>query len=359
MNEPAQADRKSGWALKAAVATLVVLIVLIKVTWPKKETHPAENPTVTAVVLMELKPQTIVDAVTLPGTLESQVKVDLAADMAGRVVSVKADRGDRVARDQVLMQTDARTWENILKRSVLALEEANRDLKRLEDLRKAGAVSASDFEAAQTRRDLAEVARADADLSLSKCTIRSPVEGTVEDRFVEEGEYIRDGAPVFRIVNTDTLKLRVEVPERDVAPVKPGQEMPFTVEAAAGETFTGRVVFVSDVASPQSNTFRVELRTDNARRRLKAGMIASVTLTRGVREGALQVPLEAVIPSKGEYAVFTAENGKAVKRLVKIDIMTGRSALIASGLKAGDRVIVEGQRSVAEGGAIQAHPAAK
>jgi multidrug efflux pump subunit AcrA (membrane-fusion protein) len=83
--------------------------------------------------------------------------------------------------------------------------------------------------------------------------------------------------------------------------------------------------------------------------RLRAGMIAEVALVRGVAEQAIVLPLAAVVPHKGDYVVFVVEDGHAVRRLVRIDSFVGHEAVIRSGLSAGERVVIEGQRTLQDG----------
>ena len=245
------------------------------------------------------------------------------------------------------------SWKETLRQAEIENREAGKELARWEELQKAGAVSTSEFDRIRTRKDMAEVALEQARVAVSQCEVRSPIDGLVDDRNAEVGEYATEGMPVFTVIDISRVKLAFDVPERDATAVKTGDRVPFRVAALSSETFTGEVTFVSSLAGRDSNSFRVECVTDNADGRLKAGMIADVALVRRMREDAIVVPLRTVIPKRGEYVVFVVENGKAAQRLVKVDFMTDRDAVIAAGLEAGDAVVVEGSRTLVDGIAVE------
>jgi membrane fusion protein (multidrug efflux system) len=239
-----------------------------------------------------------------------------------------------------------------VRRAEIEKSDAEKEQRRWEDLEKTGAVSDSDLDSIRRRSDLADVALAEATVYLSKCILESPVRGIVDDRYVESGEYVAEGAPLFRVVEVDTVKMVIDVPEQDVLAAEAGREVPFTVSAYPDRTFTGRVSFVSLVASSGSNSFRTEVLVGNADGSLRPGMITEASLVRGTRERAAIVPFSSVVPEKGEHVVYVAEEDRAVRRLVKIDTMLGHEVVLSSGVEAGDALVVDGQRGLQDGALV-------
>jgi membrane fusion protein (multidrug efflux system) len=180
----------------------------------------------------------------------------------------------------------------------------------------------------------------------------SAIEGLREDRAVEVGEYVKPGVPLFTLVSLDSVKLVLDIPETDVFAARSGQDILFTVDGLRDLVVTGRVTFVASVADARSNTFRVEAIAPNAGRRLKPGVIGKVPFTRRMLTGAVNVPMLALIPDKGLHIAYVVENGCAVRRQVKIAGMVNNLAVIAEGLKPGDKVILEGHRLVADGSPV-------
>lgn len=352
MNLPPLKSPRPRITFKRVILIVIALIVVLAVV--KKRVKPIPPPPEKAmpVQVATIQPRTIEDAINVPGRVEPFVEATLGTEKPGRIVERTADRGDRVEAGQVLLRIDDRNWKEILRQAEIENREAGKELSRWEELQKAGAVSTSEFDRIRTRKDLAEVAREQARVAVSQCEVKSPIAGIVDDRNAEVGEYATEGMPVFTVIDISRVKLVFDVPERDATAVKTGDRVPFRVAALPGAVFTGEVTFVSSLAGRDSNSFRVESVTDNSDGRLKAGMIADIALVRRMRDDAIVVPLTTVIPKRGDYVVYVVENGKAAQRLVKVDFMTDRDAVIASGLNIGDAVVVEGNRTLVAGIAV-------
>lgn len=342
-------NRTGAIILYAILAALIAVIVFIVAT--KQPPAPVEKPAEQAVPVtaITVRARTVPDLLKVPGRIEADVDVQLALEKPGVVIELGADKGQEVKKGQLLLRIDDRAWKLMVEKAELDLREARKDLDRWDELKKTGAVSVNDYEDIRTKKELAEIAISDGRLQLEKCALYSPIAGMVANRFVEVGEYMKDGEPAFTVVKLDPAKLVLDIPERDVAALKTGDAIPFELDALPGQSFTGTVSFVSPSAYPDSNAFRVEALAPNGDARLKPGMIARVKVARRARENALAVPLNAVVPKQGEHVVFVVENGRAVRRLVKIDAIVDRDAILASGLRDGEQVVVEGNRTLVDG----------
>ena len=337
------------WALVAGLVALIVVFASLK-----KPHEPAapEAEKATAVRTIAIEPRNVEDALTLPARIEPLQEANLGAERAGRVVEILADKGQTVAADQPLLRVDGRLWDAARRRAEIEARDAARDLKRWKELEKTGAVSASEYEAVERRRDAAEIALEEAETMLAQCEVRAPFAGTVVDRLVDVGDYANEGQAVFRVIRLDRVKLAFDVPEQALGGLQPGQTKAFTLAALPGREFAGTATFVSSQADRASNSFAAELEADNADGALKAGMIAQVTLVRQERDGALVVPLAAVVPRKGEHYVYAAVDGRAVRKRVRIAALTGHEAVLESGVEPGDRIVVEGHRGLQDGMAV-------
>ena len=118
------------------------------------------------------------------------------------------------------------------------------------------------------------------------------------------------------------------------------------------ELSLGKVTYRSVVADAATRTYSVEVTVENPRLKLLPGMIVRAVLVRRIIEGALSVPLEAVVPLEGRYVVFLENNGHASEVEVKLGITDGRDIQVVEGLAAGDRLIVEGQRQLRDSQAV-------
>lgn len=339
---------------------VIALAVLIAVLAGCPRRRPAVVPTAlapTPVVTLKVVPNDRADLLVLPGRLAPQYEADLATVKAGLVAWLGADRGDAVRAGQVLLRLDDRVWRTHVDQAAVELREAEKELQRRQALEKTGAVSVSDLDGVRARYDLARAAASNAEVQLSQCVVTAPEDGLVEERYVEVGEHAGEGAPVFRLVNTEQIKVRVDLPEREVGRVRVGQELTFTVDALPGLMFTGRVEFIAAAASPENNAFRAELLSANPDGLLRPGMMASVRLMRAASRPVLVLPLTAVLPLRGEYVVFVVEQGRAARRNVKLEEIRDNEVVVAEGLRGGEDVVVEGNRTLAEGEPVETRPA--
>ena len=337
------------WGALAMVVALIFAMPMLKKPEEKKAVEP-EKPVAVRTLTIELR--TVEDALLLPARVEPLQEANLAAERAGRVIELLADKGQAVEAGQVLLRLDGRLWEATRQRAEIEERDASRDLKRWKELEKTGAVSGSEFESIQRRQETARIALDEAEVMLSQCEVRSPFAGVLVARLVEVGDYANEGQAVMRVIRLDQVKLTFDVPEQDIGSLRPGQKKTFTLAVLPGREFTGEITFVSSQAARESNSFPVELKVENSDGALKAGMIAQVSLVRREREGAVVVPLAAIVPRKGEHYLFAVENGHAVRKRVQIAALMGHEAVLESGVATGDQIVVEGHRGLQDGMAV-------
>lgn len=331
------------------VVLSVVLIVLFSVFKPHKKETAATASKPVPVRILAVTSKNVPDLVTLPGRVEANVSAMLSAEKPGRVVELAVDKGDVVTKGQVLLQIDRRNWEALQRQAQVELEDAERELVRWTQMKSGGAVAASEFDAVQRRRDLASAAAEQAAVQVDQCTMTSPFDGMVDARKVERGEYVNEGQACLKVLNLSPLKILASVPERDAAVIKAGDVCRITSPSLTRAPFEGRVAFLAQEATPASFTYPLELVVEEPPAGLRPGMIVDVEINRGERENVITVPLASVIPRRGEHVVFVVEQDTAVRRVVSLETITGQEALLGSGLKAGDKLVIEGHRGLQDG----------
>ena len=341
------------WIMLGSLAVLVALILLMAVLKPAKKPEAETRETAAMVTVLRVHPTNTEDIVYLPALVEANVNTVLSAEKAGRVVELMADRGDRIEKGQQLLQIDDRIWQANLRQANIAAKDAEKNHQRFAKLQKSGVVAQSEFDAVEKAYIQSESQAEEARINIEQCRVVSPITGTLDDRFVEEGEYVRPGTPVFRVVDTATVKVLLQVPEKDIYSVHAGDRMAFTVQPLSGRVFEGTVRFVAMQADNHNNAFRVELTVNNADGALRPGMIVQVAFRRGIRSNMVSLPMSAVLPSKGDHIVYLVKGDHAVRRKVGIETFTRDQALVFQGLEEGDRVVVDGNRTLSDGQLVE------
>lgn len=339
------------WSLIVLMLIFVALSIVLRRAEEPLET-PEEKPV--SVRLMRVSPQRVVDRIELPGRIVADARAQLAVDKGGRITAIHVDKGDAVAKGDLLLQIDDRLWQAFLERAEIEWREAERDFKRWTELMATGSVSASDFDAVQARYDRAHAQLQEAKVHVEQCSVFSPGDGVINARHVEVGEFAAEGAAVFEWLVMDPVRLRLDVPERDIGSISLGASIPFRVGALlSDDTFTGMVSHVA-LAATANQSYRVDARLPNPEGLLRPGMIATAHIERDRREDAIVVPLSAVLPRQGEHFVFVKQDGRGVRRLVRLDRILGDEVVLASGLSEGEDIVIEGHRELADGAMIEA-----
>ena len=344
---------KTTLILFGSLTIVLLLIVLMSVTKPNGKDRPEAKEVAAMVSTLQVRLTNTADIVYLPALIEANVNAVLSAEKAGRIVELMADRGDRIDKGQQLLQIDDRIWQTNLKQAKIAASDAKKNFERVKALQEAGAVAASEYD----RNEMESVTTASmleaANINIEQCRVVSPITGTLNDRFVEAGEYVQPGTPVFQVVDHATVKVMIQIPEKDIYSIKLGDRITFTVQPLPHRVFDGKVSFVAAQADERNNAFRAELAVGNADGILRPGMIAQIEFHRGICNNMVSLPMSAVLPSKGDHIVYLVKDGHAVRRKVQIDTITRQRALISQGLETGDQVVIEGNRTLSDGQRIE------
>ena len=337
--------------------------------------------------------RTMERTVTVTGLLLAEEAATLSAKIGGRLRSIPVDLGSVVRRGDVIAQVEPRDYELRLQQAAAALaqaratvglplegsedqfdpettsavkeakavlNEAMRNRERVMKLSDEGVLSKSELdtvesayvvalnrrdaalEEARTRQAVLAQRRAEFDLArqqLADTSLRAPFDGAVQSRLANLGEFLAAGSPVVKLVKVDPLRLRVEVPERDAASVRVSQRVRLTVE---GDTnlYSGTLTRVSPAIDDQSRMLIAEadVRNDGS---LRPGLFARAQIVTRADEEGLAVPENALITFAGLEKVVVVQDGRARENVVTTGRRGSGWVEIISGLKPGERVVLE------------------
>jgi multidrug efflux pump subunit AcrA (membrane-fusion protein) len=235
----------------------------------------------------------------------------------------------------------------------MAFEAASADLASAEiGVRSAEAGLEAARENLQASKSLEKTAQAQIDevrLALRKCIIHSPIDGYVDLVHSEEGEFVKAQDPLVRIVQTRPAKAVFHLPESDVPYMNEGMKARVTVSALGNGDLEGTVALIGVTSDAATSTYRLEVDLPNEDGRLRPGMLASLNIMRRSIDEALSVPVFAVVKEESGTVLYVYRDGAAERREVTTGVVEKDRIHIASGLEAGDLVIVKGQRDLENG----------
>ncbi|TVS19840.1 MAG: efflux RND transporter periplasmic adaptor subunit [Planctomycetaceae bacterium] len=349
---------------------------------------PTEVRKVTVAMVQQEPIERFVEAIGVMHPLE---EVTIKVKVAGRLTEVLVDLGDEVPQGQVVALVEQEDYDlevrlasaqvdqalallglfsgsqgledleelSMVRQARATLQEAERHLRRLQQLSQPGAISEAERDNAEVAVELASgkledalqegrhrvatlterrTALAIAERDLSETLLRAPFEGAVTRRWADAGEYLHIGEPVLSLVRTDRLRLRLEVPERLAPYVQLGQSVRFQVDHQ-GEVFEARVERLSPVIEPGSRILTVESQVAGAEG-LRPGSFVRGQIVIDAEDPVLTLPASALVSFAGVHRVFVVQDGRAVEREVSPGQRVG-SRVEVSGLDSGELVVLE------------------
>src|SRR5690606_23366050 len=216
-----------------------------------------EGPEAVPVEVAEVGRRAIAASYTNTATLEPRAESQVVAKTSGVALEVLVEVGQEVRAGQPLVRLDADRARLQAAQSEAQLRKLEANYARARQREAQQMVSANDLD--QLRFDL-ENARATnrlANLELSYTTVLAPISGVIASRDIKPGNFVQINSPIFRIVDSSRLEATLNVPEREIAKLKPGQAVELTADALPGKRFSGTVDRVSPVVDTGTGTFRV------------------------------------------------------------------------------------------------------
>ena len=341
-----------------------------------QEPEAAPIPPVNVDVEVVVAQAEVRDVLELPAVVEPNRIVQVSSEVPGRVERIAFEEGAAVKRGEPIVYLNTDLLQAGRDRAAADAAYAGEQYERLRALTERGAVTPEQRDRAAATMAMAAADLALAEARLERATILCPLDGVLDKLWVEEGEYVQDAVALAELVDVDTVKVVVQVPERDVGffrtgagttaggthvPLAPG------LVTAEVEAFTnghrkvfGTITYISELADEQTHSTRMEITVANNRvagpqgaartpRALRSGQIVKVRLTRRVLKGVIMIPLAAVIPLESGHAVYVVNGEEAQRRSVEIGLIQGLRVEVTTGLSEGDRLIVAGHRFVGPG----------
>jgi HlyD family secretion protein len=351
--------------------------------------------------LDEVGTRDLVSIVTASGKIEAMTKVDISADITGRITQIAVREGEMVTRGQFLIQIDPAQYQSAVARveALLASSEAslvqartNRDqarrgLDRAIELRNAGTALISEealeqaqqsfdvadatFEAAQAQVNQSRASLQEARDNLAKTRLVSPINGRIVRLNVEEGEvavpgtFSRETGLLMTVADLSVIMTKVFVDETDVVRLTQGDSVGVEIDAFPDTSFSGRVTKISNSArltaaagGDQAVDFEVEVTIDNPPADIRPDLSATARIITDTRVQALSVPIIALTVRQHEdvanefkagtdsagrrpdrEGVFVVRNGIATFQPVRIGIAGDEYFEVLAGVQRGDSIV--------------------
>jgi len=341
---------------------LVLLVVAVGIAFKlyanKQKLNAAKQPVDRSAIAIPITVMTtaigpVSGTFSVPGTLEPYDHGKVMLNAQGKLASLSVDLGSRVTKGQVLGSLDVAAKQLELAAAELSFEKLKKDNDRYKDLYAGKAASEVSYDDARFQFENAKVKVDQIRQQLRDAQVIAPVSGTVVAKNIEVGEFVPANTAVVEVVDVARLKAKVFVSEHDAYRVEQGQAVTITTDIYPGETFTGKVTFVSP-RGDASHNYEVEVAVDNSKAHpLKSGTFITAAFSGNAEGEALLIPKTALGEGLKNAYVFTVNGIDSTMHASQQKLTLGREVgdkvEVVDGLKPGATVVLTGQLNLAEG----------
>jgi membrane fusion protein, multidrug efflux system len=344
--------------MKKVIYILIALVVLAAVGYKlmSNKEQMAANAAVAEiksdaipVAVTQVKTEKLDKSFTAQGNFAPIQSLTLLSETTGQVQRVLKRKGDKVKAGELLLQVESNTMSADLATAQTNAEKAKRDLERFENLAAGDAITQRQLEDARLAAKSTQAQLVAARQRLTKTRITAPINGEINEIYVEVGSYLGMSTKLYDIVNVDKLKLKVKASESEVLLINKGDKVTVKANAGAGQEYEGVVTAIAAQADPTLK-FDVEIEVKNAaNNNLRAGMYGTAYFKVDDQRDAMLLPRQAIVGSIQNPSVYVVKDGVANMRKVKVGVVTQDKVEILEGVQPGDQVVQSGQINLREG----------
>jgi len=302
---------------------------------------------------------------SVPGTVVSDVRIDLSSRVVGFIKKLDVREGKRVAKGDLLIQIDSAEIDELIRQAQAGLAsaredltDAERDVEKYSKLAKDGWSPTEVLRKSRVRRDIAQSSLSKAQAVLASAlaqrdyaTIRSPVDGVVLARHKQSGEMTTVGTPILTIESREMLLFKVFVSENKVGWITPNMLAEVLIDAMPGDTILGSVQRIVPSGDPVTRRYEINAILPS-RSGILPGMFGRAEFLLG-SEPVLAVSPEALVERGGLTGVFVVGRGNIASfRWLRLGRMWGGLVEVTSGLSTGETILTRADDTVRDGSLI-------
>ncbi len=287
------------------------------------------------------------------GVVEALKTTSLSFAGAGTVTEVLVGEGQGVSKGQLLARMNSATAQNSHQLALASLQQAEDAYRRMKPMKENGTLPEIKWVEIETGLAQAKAATAIAQKAVDDCSLYAPAGGVIGKSSIQAGMNIFPGASALELLNTQSVYVKIPVPENEINSLKKGVHAQIYI-AAIDRNMTGTIKEIGVSADPLSHTYPVKLLVENGKKELRPGMICSVKTASQSRQTGLLVSNKALRQDVAKQQfVFVNDRGKARKVPVKTVALVDNKVLVQGELNEGAEVIVSGQQKLMEASPVK------
>ena len=326
-----------------AIISALVLATGCKGKKEEDKTATVEKEREELVSVQTLAKETISKSISISSVLQPYETMNVSPSVTGIIKKINVDVASRVGKGQTLVEMD----ETQLKTTRLQFANLEKELGRVEALLKSGSVSQQTYDQTKVQYDLT---KENLEFLEKNTYVKADFSGVISAKNFESGE-LYSGMPILTLIQINTLKAIVNIPEAYFPMIKAGTKVQLTSDIYKGRIFEGTIEIIYPTIDANTHTFQAKVRIPNTKEELRPGMYMSVNIDLDNIE-AIIVPYQSVLKLQGanERYVFVNNDGYAKRIVVEMGKrFDDKIEIISNELKEGDELVVVGQAKLVDG----------
>ncbi|RKD90634.1 efflux RND transporter periplasmic adaptor subunit [Mangrovibacterium diazotrophicum] len=300
-----------------------------------------------------IEEQEINNTIETNGFLRSETDLDVLSETQGIIQKIYKEKGDYVRKGDIIAKVDDELFAAQLSAAKAAYEQLKKEVDRFTTLHEQHAVTSQKLEEIKLNYQSAEAQYISAKRQFEDTRVKAPIDGFIENDFIEEGQYLNRNQKVCNIIDAQKLKLDIAVSEQNYRYISLGQQTTITSPVYPNVKFEGKISYIGKKAG-YGNTFDADVQIVNDdNHQLKAGMFVTASIAQTKEIPGIYIPRNAINGSLKDASVYVIENEIAKSREVTTGQIVNDQVEIVAGLKAGDQIVTEGNYSIFDGAKIR------
>ena len=337
--------------------SIIAVTVLAGCNGNASEKKVVINADAIPVKLLSINPQTTSNVINASGLLSTENEARLSFKIGGIIEKIFVKEGDRVTKGQLLATLKSTEIASQVQQVQLAVEKAQRDYQRANNLFKDSVVTLEQLQNAKTGVDIARQSLQQVAFNQQYSRIYSPADGFVAKKIGNEGELANPGSPVLfvnALSNSSKWILKIGLSDKEWSAINVGNKANVSIDAFPGKSFTGIVSKKSLSADAASGSFQAELQLDFGKEQPAIGMFGMASVVVDQPSVGFSIPYDALLEASGKNGfVFVSDDKKTVKRCaVTISGISNNVVYIADGLQGHAFIVTSGSPYLHDNSAI-------
>lgn len=332
-----------------SLLSALILVLIVGCSNKQEQEKLKENEVLNQTVPVNVtvvKQKNLSEDKTYSGSLEGIEQADIVAKIAERIVEIDKKVDNYVNQGETVIELDKTGPSSQFLQAQANFENAEKNLKRMQALYDAGAISQQQLDQTQTAFD---IAKANFDAAKSTVILTSPISGVITNINVNEGDWVNPGMDMATIAKINRMIIKFYVNENEIQDIHSGDKTTVWSDSKPDLKITGRVTEIAKSASSDSRTFQVKAEfPNNSDKWFKPGMFVKVNVTLSTKKDVIAIPNESILHLDNKNLVYVIKNSKPVEKEIKAGMTDGNFTEVMNGITDGDSLITAGMENLTD-----------